>query len=123
MTDTIQDRLRGIYRIPITDGLGPAGGEEPNNPNEFVRDFSAFTPPIQAEAAAHIDAQDAKIKALVEALSASVATIEDYIAYEHDGDPWTEDARAMREMDIDDYATDGRLDKAKGLIAAAKETT
>ena len=74
-------------------------------------------------AAAHIDAQDAKIKALVEALSASVATIEDYIAYEHDGDPWTEDARAMREMDIDDYATDGRLDKAKGLIAAERETT
>ena len=74
-------------------------------------------------AQAHIDAQDAKIKALVEALSASVATIEDYIAYEHDGDPWTEDARAMREMDIDYYATDGRLDKAKGLIAAEKEST
>ncbi|MQX28963.1 hypothetical protein [Sinorhizobium meliloti] len=47
------ERLRGIYRIPITDGLGPAGGEEPDNPNEFVRTFPS--PPIQIEAAAEID--------------------------------------------------------------------
>lgn len=46
------ERLRGIYRIPITDGLGPAGGEEPDNPNEFVRTFPS--PPIQHEAAAEI---------------------------------------------------------------------
>jgi len=70
----------------------------------------------------HIDAQAASNKALVEALGASVATIEDYLAYEHDGDPWTEDARAMREMDIDDYAKDGRLTNARAALAAAKET-
>lgn len=47
-------RLRGEYRIPITDGLGAAGGEEPDNPNEFVRRFE--TPPIQREAANRIEA-------------------------------------------------------------------
>lgn len=46
-------RLRGEYRIPITDGLGPAGGEEPDNPNEFVRTFG--TPPVQKEAADAIE--------------------------------------------------------------------
>ena len=42
MTTDYQDlirRLRGEYRTPITDGLGPAGGEEPDNPNEHVRTF------------------------------------------------------------------------------------
>lgn len=42
-------RLRGEYRIPITDGLGPAGGDEPDNPHEHVRTYP--TPPIQHEAA------------------------------------------------------------------------
>ena len=42
-------RLRGEYRIPITDGLGAAGGDEPDNANEFVRQFPST--PIQREAA------------------------------------------------------------------------
>lgn len=42
-------RLRGIYRIPITDGLGPAGGEEPDNPDYFVRTFESTA--INKEAA------------------------------------------------------------------------
>jgi hypothetical protein len=46
---SLVQRLLGQYRIPITDGLGPAGGEEPDNPSEFVRTFE--TPPIQKEAA------------------------------------------------------------------------
>ena len=33
------ERLLGKYRIPITDGLGPAGGEEPDNADYFVRTF------------------------------------------------------------------------------------
>lgn len=49
---TLVDRLRGIYRIPITDGLGPAGGDEPDNPDEHVRRFE--TPPIHHEAADEI---------------------------------------------------------------------
>ncbi len=55
----LSDRLRGIYRIAITDGLGPAGGEEPANPHEFVRRFEV--PPIQIEAADALDAAKAKI--------------------------------------------------------------
>ena len=73
------------------------------------------------EMMARIDAQDAKIKALVEALGEAIASIADYVDYEHDGDPWTEDARAMGEMDIDDYAKDGRLTNARAALAAAKD--
>ncbi len=49
----IVERLRGIYRAPITDGLGAAGGDEPDNPHEFVRKFE--TPPIQHDAADEIE--------------------------------------------------------------------
>ncbi len=49
-TPDICNRLRGIYRIPITDGLGATGGgEEPENPDEFVRRFPSV--PIQERAA------------------------------------------------------------------------
>jgi len=49
----IVERLRGIYRAPITDGLEAAGGDEPDNPHEFARKFE--TPPIQHEAADEIE--------------------------------------------------------------------
>jgi hypothetical protein len=53
MSDLVE-RLRGIYRTPITDGLGPVGsGDEPNNPDEFVRTFPV--PPIHREAADEIE--------------------------------------------------------------------
>jgi len=53
------ERLRGIYRIPITDGLGAVGsGDEPDNPNEFVRSFE--TSPIMREAASAIEALEAE---------------------------------------------------------------
>jgi hypothetical protein len=49
MSDLV-DRLRGIYRTPIKDGLGPvATSDEPENPKEYIRHFG--TPPIQHEAA------------------------------------------------------------------------
>lgn len=50
------------------------------------------------------------------ALTAAVETIQDYLAYTHDGDPWSEDARTMGEMDINDYGRDGRLDYALSLL-------
>lgn len=56
---------------------------------------------------------------LLEALNAALATIDDYLDYEHNGDPWVEDARAMGEMDINDYKRDGRLEKARAAIAKA----
>ena len=53
MSDLVE-RLRGIYRMPITDGLGSVGsGNEPDNPYEFVRTFPV--PPIHREAAAEIE--------------------------------------------------------------------
>ena len=59
MADLI-DRLRGIYRIPITDGLGAVGGgDEPDNPNEFIRSFPV--PPIHREAAAEIERLTAEL--------------------------------------------------------------
>jgi len=59
---TLVDRLRGIYRIPITDGLGSAGGEEPDNPNEFVRHFDV--PPINQQAALRIEELEAALEAM-----------------------------------------------------------
>lgn len=57
-----------------------------------------------------------RIDALEKALREAVATITDYVEYQHDGDPWKEDARAMGEMDINDYATDGRLAAARAAL-------
>ena len=65
------ERLNGVYRVPITDGLGAVGsGEEPDNPNEFVRRFEA--PPIQKEAAATIQslaARNAELEAGIRAIA------------------------------------------------------
>jgi hypothetical protein len=58
----LAERLRGEYRIPITDGMGAAGGDEPDNAHEFVRHFPA--PPIQMEAAAALTALSAERDAL-----------------------------------------------------------
>lgn len=57
------ERLNGVYRVPITDGLGAVGsGEEPDNPNEFVQRFE--TPPIQKEAVSTIQSLVARIAEL-----------------------------------------------------------
>lgn len=56
---------------------------------------------------------------LLAALQTALAVIADYLDYEHNGDPWTEDARAMGEMDIDDYESDGRMESARAAIAKA----
>lgn len=64
----IVERLRGTYRISITDGFGPIlSSEESDNPNEFVRTFKS--PPIQHEAAAEIErlrAERQRTAALIE---------------------------------------------------------
>lgn len=70
-------RLRGEYRIPITDGLGAAGGEEPDNAHEFVRRFPS--PPIQNDAAAMLEALAADLvaqKARADAAEAVVTASE-----------------------------------------------
>jgi hypothetical protein len=77
-------RLRGEYRIPITDGLGPAGGEEPENAREFVRRFE--TAPIQHEAADTIERQAAEIERLRGALE-PFADLADEFSVCGDGQP------------------------------------
>lgn len=65
----------------------------------------------------HLEGAPTEAERLRDALQTAVETIQDYLAYEHDGDPWSEDSRAMGEMDINDYAKDGRLDYALSLLA------
>jgi hypothetical protein len=65
MSDLVE-RLLGVYRVPITDGLGPAGGDEPDNENYFVQTFP--TTPIQVEAAREIERLWAENEALRKAL-------------------------------------------------------
>jgi len=69
------------------------------------------------EAAPTIAPDTGELEKLREALTGALAVIEDYLDYEHNGDPWTEDARAMGEMDINDYKHDGRLDAARAALA------
>lgn len=71
------------------------------------------------DSAAELCRLHAENVALLEALLGAIATIDDYLSYEHNGDPWTEDARIMGEMDINDYQNDGRLERARALINKA----
>lgn len=82
------ERLNGVYRVPITDGFGAVGsGEEPDNPNEFVRRFE--TPPIQKEAAAAIQslvARIAELRAEIAALKKEAAAFAEWVQdYSNDG--------------------------------------
>lgn len=45
----------------------------------------------------------------------------DYVEYEHNGDPWIEDARTMGEMELDDLKRNGRLAEYRGILAKFKE--
>ena len=79
----ITRRLRGEIRVPITDGYGPAGGEEPDNPNEFVRTFE--TPPIQKKAADVIES----LKGLLKRYLSEVASNEGlYFVCDGDQSVW-----------------------------------
>jgi len=82
------ERLNGVYRVPITDGLGAVGsGEEPDNPNEFVQRFE--TPPIQKEAAAAIQslaARNAELRAEIAALKKEASKFAELVQdYSNDG--------------------------------------
>lgn len=83
-------RLNGNYRIPIKDGLGPAGGEEPDNPLEFVRTFG--TPPIQKEAAA-------EIVSLRETLEAAETALEPFAAFASKAEAFVE-SRVLAANDV-----------------------
>lgn len=89
MTDTIQDRLRKPAYIAFADGTNDYGTME--------------------EAAAHIDAQDAKIKALVEA---GEAVVKDASRQDLHGNGA-----------LNDVVMPYLIDKLSAALAAAKETT
>lgn len=65
-----------------------------------------------------VNKEPSEAEKLRSALAAAVETIQDYLAYTHDGDPWKEDSRAMGEMDINDYGRDGRLQYALDILAS-----
>jgi len=69
---------------------------------------------------ARLEAAEARAERLEAELSDAINVIEDYLNYEHSGDPWEEDRRAMREMAIDDYGRDGRLARARAALAAER---
>lgn len=56
-----------------------------------------------------------KVQALVDALREALRVIKDCTDYQHDGDPWTENAYEMRELEIHDFVTDGRFEKSDAL--------
>lgn len=57
MNETLIERLRGTYRIPVNDGAGPLNGS-----NEFVRFFKPT--PIMVEAADRIAELEAEVARL-----------------------------------------------------------
>jgi hypothetical protein len=64
-----------------------------------------------------------EVRALVGHLSEALRVIKDAAEYQHSGDPWEENAFDMGELDLHDFAKDGRLDAArKALAAFPKET-
>lgn len=83
---------------------------------QFDEDVHSF--PVYAEPQQILMRNPNEVDRLRSALQAAIETIQDYLAYEHDGDPWSEDSRAMGEMDINDYAKDGRLEYALSLLSA-----
>lgn len=50
---------------------------------------------------------DTATKQLLHCYETLLEAAEEYITYEHDGDPWSEDARAMGEMELDDIGEEG----------------
>jgi len=59
---------------------------------------------------------------LIQAFDELLAAAIDYTEYEHDGDPWKEDAREMKEMDLDDLKRNGSIEKYISLFNKCRDT-
>lgn len=116
------ERLNGVYRIPITDGHGPAGGEEPDNPNEFVRTFEA--PPIQREAAAAISALTAEQDARDGEIAAAVECCKDYAAAREQAEATLREIAEIMSggVDFEDDATES-MSKLRRVSKIARSTS
>lgn len=53
---------------------------------------------------------------LYEALEKIMPAVKQYIEYEHDGDPWTEDARSMGEMDLNELDKEGVIEELFSIL-------
>jgi hypothetical protein len=79
--NNVLDRLRGITRVPITDGLGPVNGGG-DSPTEYVRQFEM--PPHYPMPGSHlandtitvIEKQAARIAELEAAINAAIDMIQ-----------------------------------------------
>ena len=110
----------GPWTYNLTTGVVRSLAEDfPNCRQPVICDLRHWS----HEDTTHIHPANARLIAaapdLLEALKDALATIEDYLGYEHNGDPWTEDARSMGEMDVNDYKRDGRLVRARAAITKA----
>jgi hypothetical protein len=63
---------------------------------------------------------EAENKELVKALEVCLMGIKEYLEYEHDGDPWREDSRAMGEMQLDNMKRNGEYDFAIKALQRVK---
>lgn len=63
---------------------------------------------------------ESDLNVLLAAFELLLNAVIDYDEYEHDGDPWSEDRRAMGEMDIDDLRRSGDIDKCKEIMQKFK---
>ena len=98
----------------LIERLGKASHRLLNGkPGQTERAAIGVTCRVSADA---LEAQQKRIDLLEKHLGESLAVITDYLEYEHDGDPWTEDARLMCEMDINFFERDGGLKAARAAL-------
>jgi hypothetical protein len=119
--DALEGQLRHLRRVHFPES---AAAPKPSLTDDQIKDLWAKESMQKFDSryllfARAIEAASGPNAALVEALQGALAVIDDYLAYDHNGDPWTEDARTMGEMDINDYKHDGRLENARAALAAA----
>lgn len=62
------------------------------------------------------DSGEACLTELLCAFDTLLSAAIEYVEYEHDGDPWAEDKRAMGEMELDGFRRSGQLEKFKLLL-------
>jgi hypothetical protein len=84
--------------------------------NELEQAFETIRNIKSPTRSAAVDAPASELSALLCAFDELLAAAIDYVSYEHDGDPWSEDARAMGEMDLDDLNRSGKIDEYRVLL-------
>ena len=117
------------HRIPISidgdgrvTGMGTAAPAQHGPFFHVTQEEKDTCEVCERQRLSDVGAQSSTV-ALREALAEALAVIADCVGYSHSGDPWEENAFDMGELDIHDYARDGRLERAKALLAAQPPAT